>query len=177
MTTSNSATLLSQVEHDRKMAHASVDQKFDALIRAVKDVYGTKRSATTNVVSANATADGSEQPSAEPSGSSVDGTPPANDSAAPIEHDEKFHDNCTAVRMFLLEQPDGAGRAAILEATGIIEADFKPVVDFLMTENRIRRSGQKRGTTYHVVTAFDDPTPAAASDSSSEDDGNEEEGA
>jgi hypothetical protein len=55
-----------------------------------------------------------------------------------------------AVREALRRFPDGAGKAELLASTGFDEATWKPLIDALVATGAVVRTGQARGTRYHL---------------------------
>jgi hypothetical protein len=53
-----------------------------------------------------------------------------------------------ALRAALHQFPDGAGRADLLAATGLDEAQWMPAINELVDSGEVERAGQKRGTRY-----------------------------
>jgi hypothetical protein len=56
-----------------------------------------------------------------------------------------------AVRAAIASVADGASRAAVLAATGLSDGDWNKVIAALLDRGEVTRSGQKRGTRYHVA--------------------------
>lgn len=57
-----------------------------------------------------------------------------------------------AILRHLATTPTGASKADLLAATALDESAWKPTIDELLATNQVTRTGEKRGTKYHVVS-------------------------
>ena len=55
-----------------------------------------------------------------------------------------------AVRAAIASVADGAAKADVLAATGLSDGDWNRVIAVLLDRGEVLRTGQKRGTRYHV---------------------------
>lgn len=59
-------------------------------------------------------------------------------------------DNGGAVKAAIARMAEGASKADVLAATGLTEADWTKAIAALLDRGDVTRTGQKRGTRYHV---------------------------
>jgi hypothetical protein len=163
MSNLNALGLRKQIEIDRQVEIDDVNRRFAGLLEAVEQAYGvgnlaTKPASTRKPRTPKAS---TASDTIVPTGTSTI-RPPAptdGDAATFAEQDasEVFHSNNVSIREFLLTQPDGAGKAAILEATVLVESVAMASIKHMVENGQLTRSGAKRGTKYSVRTAFDAP--------------------
>jgi hypothetical protein len=166
--------LRKQIEIDRQVETDELNRKFDRLLEMVESVYGVgnlapkaaapRKARTTKAVTATvATPTNSDTiPAPAPADAPAPAATPAEEDAS-YENSVLFHDNCTNIREHLLEHNDGLGKAAILEATGLVESVAMASLKKMIADGTVRPVGEKRGRKYLAVVSFLDQ-PAAATD-------------
>jgi hypothetical protein len=56
-----------------------------------------------------------------------------------------------AVRLAIADLTDGAAKADILASTGLSDTDWNEAINVLIASGEVTRSGEKRGTRYHLI--------------------------
>ena len=171
MSNTGAIGLRKQIEIDRQVEIDEVNRKFTRLLEMVETAYGvgnlmpkaaaprkprTTKAAPTTVVP---TTNGDTIP--VPAATDTPAATNAEQDAS-YENSAAFHDVNIAIREFLLTQNEGAGKAAILEATGLVESVAMVSIKFMVDNGELTRTGAKRGTKYLVRTAFDAPADNTA---------------
>jgi len=90
------------------------------------------------------------QPSASPSRSRP---------AAPAVDEETL----VAVRKAIAAVPDGASKAEVLATTGLNDAVWNAAINALLERNAVVRTGERRGTRYHLAQEDGQSSPSSAS--------------